>query len=89
MLESRSLPPLYPYLFPVKIIGRTSPEFEADVLSVMRNYLGEIREEEIGRRESRAGRYLSLTFHIIAQSREHLEQLYAELNARSSVIMVI
>jgi putative lipoic acid-binding regulatory protein len=84
-----NLPPLYPCLFPVKIIGKTGLAFETDVLSVMRRHVDDLAEEKIGRTESSGGKYLSLTIYINAQSREHLEQVYAELNARESVILVL
>jgi putative lipoic acid-binding regulatory protein len=84
-----AFPSLYPCDFPVKIVGIPCAEFEDDVLSVMRNFAGEIREQDISRRSSTGGKYLSLTIRITARSRAHLDQLYAELNAREKVIFVI
>ena len=89
MPDKNTLPPIYPCLFPVKIIGECSAEFEADVLSVMKRYVEDLSEDKIGRTLSGGGKYLSLTIHIIAKNREHLEELYAEPHAREKVIMVI
>ncbi|MBN2084786.1 MAG: DUF493 domain-containing protein [Anaerolineales bacterium] len=89
MTNRTAFPSLYPCNFPVKIIGLPSAEFEAEVLAVMRTLAGEVREENISRRTSAGGKYLSLTVRIVARSREHLDQLYAQLNAREKVIMVI
>jgi putative lipoic acid-binding regulatory protein len=89
MAERTEFPSLYPCDFPVKVIGFPCAEFEADVLSVMRIFAGEVREQDISRRTSAGGKYLSLTIRIVARSRAHLDQLYAELNAREKVIMVI
>jgi putative lipoic acid-binding regulatory protein len=88
-MAERNFPPLYPCLFPMKIIGESSADFESEVLSVLRMHVGEITEGSIGRKRSSGGKYLSLTVQITAQSREHVERLYAELNARECVIMVI
>jgi putative lipoic acid-binding regulatory protein len=73
----------------VKIVGIPCAEFEADVLSVMRTFAGEIREQDISSRSSANGKYLSLTIRIVARSRAHLDRLYAELNAREKVILVM
>jgi putative lipoic acid-binding regulatory protein len=89
MAERTEFPSLYPCDFPVKVIGFPCAEFEADVLSVMRAFAGEVREQDVSRRTSAGGKYLSLTIRIVARSREHLDRLYAELIARERVIMVI
>jgi putative lipoic acid-binding regulatory protein len=89
LTKRTAFPSLYPCDFPVKIIGFPCAEFEADVLSVMRAFAGEVKEQDVSRRTSAGGKYLSLTIRIVARSRAHLDQLYAELNARDRVIMVI
>jgi putative lipoic acid-binding regulatory protein len=89
MADQTVFPSLYPCDFPVKVIGFPCAEFEADVLSVMRDHAGEIAEASIGRKVSAGGKYISLTIRIVARSREHLDRLYAELNARETVVMVI
>jgi putative lipoic acid-binding regulatory protein len=89
MPTGKPLPPLYPCRYPIKVIGEYGLEFEAGVRSVMTADGNDIREHEIGRNISSGGKYLSLTFHIVARNREHLERLYAELNAQEKVILVI
>jgi putative lipoic acid-binding regulatory protein len=81
--------PIYPCVFPVKIIGECCDEFETNVLSVMRRYVEDLSAEQIGRKKSRDGKYLSLTIDIIAKDREQIEKLYSELNAQKKVIMVL
>jgi putative lipoic acid-binding regulatory protein len=89
MPKKSAVPPLYPCKYPIKVIGECSLEFESGVLSVMADHVDHLSQEQIGRNVSAGGKYLSLTFHIIARNREHLEKLYAELNAREKVILVI
>jgi hypothetical protein len=89
MAERTEFPSLYPCDFPIKVIGFPSAEFEADVLTVMRAFAGEVKDADVSRRLSAGGKYLSLTIRIVARSRAHLDRLYAELNARERVIMVI
>jgi putative lipoic acid-binding regulatory protein len=89
MKTKNAFSPLYPCEFPMKIIGIPGAEFESGVLLILRTHAGEIRETDFDRRTSSGGKYLSLTIRIVAQSREHLERLYAELNAHEKVIMVL
>lgn len=88
---SRNIPisPIYPCVFPVKIIGECCSEFESNVFSVMNRYVKDLCAEQIGRRTSKGGKYLSLTINIMARDREHIEKIYAELIAQEKVIIVI
>jgi putative lipoic acid-binding regulatory protein len=55
----------------------------------MERYIEGLSAGQFGRKLSRGGKYLSLTIDIIAKDREHIETLYAELNAQEKIIMVI
>lgn len=89
MTKRTVYPSLYPCDFPVKIIGFPRAEFEADVMAIVRTHAGDLKEENVSRKTSAGGKYISLTVRIVARNREHLEKLYAELNAHEAVIMVI
>jgi len=89
MSDGEKTPSIYPCVFPVKIIGECCDEFESAVLSVMKHYVEDLNAEQIGRKSSHGGKYLSLTVNIIAKDREYIEKLYKELNALDKVIMVI
>jgi putative lipoic acid-binding regulatory protein len=89
MSDHKEPRPIYPCVFPVKIVGECCSEFEANVFSVMKRYVEDLSAEKIGRKLSQGGKYLSLTINIVAKDREYIEKLYAELNAKEKVIMVI
>jgi putative lipoic acid-binding regulatory protein len=89
MPKKNPLPPIYPCAYPIKVIGEYSLEFESGVVAIMAGHVENLSREKIGRNISSGGKYLSLTFHIVAQNREHLEKLYAELNAQEKVLLVI
>lgn len=88
-MNAPATPPLYPCRFPVKVIGVNSEDFAAEVLSVFRTRGEEFDEGTVRQTLSRGGKYLSLTVELIARSREHVEALYTELNARPSVLIVL
>ncbi len=89
MTDQKEPQPIYPCVFPVKVVGECCAEFESNVLSVMKSYVEDLNPGQIGRKTSQNGKYLSLTINIIAKNREYIEKLYAELNAQEKVIMVI
>lgn len=80
---------IYPCHFPIKVIGEHCAGFEEEVLSFLGGNADILEDVSIGRKVSGGGKYLSLTVHIIARDREHLEMLYSGLKARPKVIMVL
>ncbi len=89
MPDRTAFPSLYPCDFPVKVVGFPRANFEADVMAIIRTHAGGLKEEDVSRKTSAGGKYISLTVRIVARNREQLDKLYAELNAQDAVIMVI
>jgi putative lipoic acid-binding regulatory protein len=79
----------FPCSFPIKVVGRHEPGFEALVLALVRAHVGEIRAEQVRRRASATGRFLSLTVTVDAQSREQLDDLYRTLTSTEQVLFVL
>jgi len=79
----------FPCTLPVKVMGTASGEFEPEVLEIVRRHVGDVRPEQVGRRHSRNGRYLSLTIDVEAQSREQLDALYCALSDSPRVAVVL
>ena len=50
----------FPTLFPIKVIGRQSSEFQAMVVEVIRRHVADLDEGTIHLRASAGGRYISL-----------------------------
>jgi putative lipoic acid-binding regulatory protein len=72
-MKKRESQSIYPCVFPIKVVGECSAEFETAVLSIMRGYVEELSMEKIGRKTSAGGKYLSLTIYVNAESREYLD----------------
>lgn len=78
----------FPCEFPIKIIGHTSPEFEIEVLSIIRKHVSELKETAVQSRPSKNGKYQAVTVTIVATSREQLDTIYRELTASPLVMLV-
>ena len=88
MTEQRSLIE-YPTDFPIKVMGLTQPGFAQAVVSIVRQHAPDYDAATIELRNSREGKYLSLTCIIRATSREQLDALYRDLCDHPMVKMVL
>jgi putative lipoic acid-binding regulatory protein len=79
----------FPCTFPLKVMGAHSEAFETEVLTLVREHVGEPGEEAIQRRASSNGRYLSLTVTFTATSKAQLDDLYRALHASEQVLMTL
>ncbi len=79
----------FPVDFPIKVMGRTQPDFAQHILAIVQTHAPDFRADTLEMRSSREGRYLSLTFTVNAQSREQLDRLYRELCDDPMVSMVL
>jgi putative lipoic acid-binding regulatory protein len=81
--------PIYPCQFPIKVIGENTDKLEKIIIKVMSSFGEVIHPDEMAVKHSKNEKYLSITFKIIAKSREHIEQIYSELKAQKEVKMVL
>lgn len=79
----------FPCRFPVKVMGRTTSEFEPRVMEIVRRHVPDLGEDAVRGRPSRSGRFVSLTVTFTARSREQLDDLYRELSDSDCVDFVL
>ena len=79
----------YPILFPIKVIGTSTPSYEKLVLEILREYAPDVDNHKVIASESKTKKYTSLTCTFSAKSREQLEQIYRALKASPLVSIVI
>jgi len=88
-MESSEGPIQYPTDFPIKILGLNEAGFETAVTEVLRRHAPDLDLTGIEVRESRAGKYLSITATVNAKSREQLDDLYRALTSHPMVKVVL
>ncbi len=79
----------FPCDYPVKVLGRDTPEFEPTVLQIFEQHAPGFDHNRISRRASRAGTFNALTVYITATGEPQLEALHSDLMATGLVQMVI
>lgn len=79
----------FPCEFPVKVMGRASENFEAEVVAIVRKYAPDVTTADIHQRPSGKGNYIAVTVTVNATSKEQLDNIYLDLNAHESVVMML
>lgn len=79
----------FPCDYPVKVLGRSVPEFESVVLEVVERHSPDFYRDSVSLRASREGTFVSLTVQIVATGKPQLEALHQDLLATGLVQMVI
>jgi putative lipoic acid-binding regulatory protein len=70
-------------------VGRPSAEFRARVHAVVVRHVPEVETDRISERLSGNGNFLSISYTIVAESREQVVALAKDLTATDGVLMVI
>jgi putative lipoic acid-binding regulatory protein len=79
----------FPADYPIKIVGQASDELRARVHAVMLRHVPGLDPDRVSERLSQEGRYLSITYTIVAEGREQIVALVNELKATDGVMMII
>ena len=79
----------FPCDFPIKVMGKTHPEFQDTIVAVIREHDGEFDVTRIETRPSSGGAYTGLTCTVRAQNRAHLDDIYRALTGHPMVKIVL
>lgn len=79
----------FPCSFPIKAMGRATPDLEAIVLGIVARHVPDLDPDAARVRASSGGKWLSVTVTIEAQSRAQLDAIYQDLTAHESVIWAL
>lgn len=79
----------FPCVFPIKAMGRASPDFESTVTTIVFSHAEPYAGEAVAVRESGEGNFQSVTVTVVATSREQLDRIYLDLTACDKVLMAL
>ena len=78
----------FPCQFPLKVMANPEKEITEFVLSVLEKHIENPENIEFTTRESKTGKYISITAIFTATSKAQLDKLYTEISAHPEVHMV-
>ena len=79
----------FPCDFPIKTMGKDSPEFIATARSLIEKHAGPIDDDAVRTAQSSNGNFVSVTVTISASSRQQLDDIYQDLTAHDDVLMAL
>ena len=79
----------FPTDYPIKVIGRPTPEFRARIHAIVLRHVPALEASHVTEHLSKNGNYLSISYAIRAHSREQMTALAADLTACEGVLLVI
>jgi len=80
---------VFPTDYPIKVVGRRESGLRARIDAVVLRHVPDLEPGRISERASGQGNFVSITYTIIARSREQVTALVTEISATEGVMMVI
>ena len=79
----------FPCSFPIKAMGRDTPEFHATVRALIEVHTGPLHDDAIQSALSKNGNFVSITVTVMAQSQQQLDDIYRAISAHDDVLMAL
>ncbi len=79
----------FPCRFPIKAVGHNSAELDLHLVEIIRRHVDDLTMSAVTSKQSRGGKYLSVTVTITAHSQQQLDAIYRDLSASPRVLMAL
>jgi uncharacterized protein len=79
----------FPCDYPVKVIGRSAPDFLDQVVAIVRRHDTSITMDRVKEKPSREGNYTSITVSLRATGEPQLKAMFGDLKQCPNVQMVL
>ena len=79
----------FPCDFPIKMMGRDTPEFRVLARALVENHTGALADSAVQVATSRNGRFVSVTVTIIATSQQQLDDIYKDATDNADVLYAL
>ena len=79
----------FPCQFPIKAMGKVEDNFDALIVSIVRNHVSDLTENAVKSRLSKEGKFISITVTVQAESKQQLDNIYRELTAHEKVLWAL
>lgn len=79
----------FPCEYPIKVMGLTAPDYQQLVLDIIQVHAPDLDYSRVTVRESRNGKYCSVTVTITATGEAQLSAIFEDLKASGRVNMVL
>lgn len=90
MSEQETEPKMeFPCDFSVKAMGPTSDDFDTIVVSIIRQFVDDIKEGAVSTKQSSGGKFTSVTVDFYVESKQQLDTIYKALIEHEQVKYIL
>ena len=75
----------FPCDYPIKAMGPNTPEFAQNITDLIKQHAPEVSANSVNCKVSSTGKYQSVTVLVYALSKEHLINIYKDINGVADV----
>jgi len=79
----------FPCEFPIKMMGRDTPEFHTTARALIEGHVGPVIEDAIQTNQSGKGNFVSITITVTATSQQQLDGIYRDVSSHDDVLMAL
>ena len=79
----------FPCRFPIKMMGRDTPEFRATAVQLIENHVGQVASEDVQTALSSKANFVSVTVTVTATSQDILDAIYRDVSGHDDVLMAL
>lgn len=79
----------FPCDFPIKMMGRDTPEFRLTARTLIEKHVGPIGDDAIKFNLSGKGNFVSVTVTVTASSQQQLDDIYRDASGHDDVLMAL
>jgi putative lipoic acid-binding regulatory protein len=79
----------FPTSFPIKMMGRNTPEFPATARALVEKHAGAVDDDAVRVAASSNDRFISVTVTITATSQQQLDAIYQDVTDHEDVLMAL
>lgn len=79
----------FPCPFPIKMMGRDTPEFRSTARALVEKHAGKVADDAVRQAQSRKGNFVSITVTITATSQQQLDAIYHDVTDHEDVLMAL
>ncbi len=80
---------VFPCDFPIKIIGKATPNFSQDIITIVRHHFPDTPDSAVTMQLSGQGKYQSITVVVHALDQISLDALYQDITQHPDIHMVL
>ncbi len=87
--QEKEVKMVFPCDYGIKAMGLNTDDFDALIVGIVRQFVGDIKEGAVTSKQSSSGKFTSVTVDFKATSKQQLDDIYQELTDNKQVKYIL